>query len=195
MGRTAQWERTTRETRIRAGIDLDGGGRGKMDTGIGFFDHMLELLARHALVDLEVQAQGDLEVDAHHTVEDTGIVLGQIIARALGDKAGIRRYGDARIPMDEALASAAIDLSGRPYLRLNVQFSGDRVGGFDTALTGEFFRALTNHAGMTLHLECSGAENDHHAIEALFKAFARALRAACEPDPRGQGVPSTKGVL
>ncbi len=195
MNRTAQWERTTRETQIKATIDLDGDGRGSFDTGIGFFDHMLELLARHALLHLEVHARGDLEVDAHHTVEDTGIVLGRLIAQALGGKAGIRRYGAATIPMDEALATAAIDLSGRPYLRLTAQFAGERVGGFDTALTAEFFRALTNHAGMTLHLACSGTGNDHHAIEALFKAFARALRAACEPDPRSQDVPSTKGVL
>ncbi|MBP7401481.1 MAG: imidazoleglycerol-phosphate dehydratase HisB [Clostridia bacterium] len=195
MERKAQWERTTRETRIRASIDLDGEGRCDATTGIGFFDHMLDLLARHSLIDIELRAQGDLEVDAHHTVEDAGIVLGRLIAQALGDKTGIRRYGYAVVPMDEALASAAVDLSGRPFLKMDAPFAGDRVGGFDTGLTEEFFRALAFNAGITLHLTCAGAGNDHHAIEALFKAFARALREGCESDPRRKGVPSTKGVL
>jgi len=190
-----QWERVTRETRIRAAIELDGEGNSDIRTGIGFFDHMLVLLARHSLMDLTVEADGDLEVDAHHTVEDTGIVLGRLIAQALGDKAGIRRYGFASIPMDEALATASIDLSGRPYLRFDATFSYGRVGTFDTGLAEEFFRALTTQAGITLHLSCVHASNDHHAIEALFKAFARALREAVEPDPRNPGVPSTKGVL
>lgn len=195
MERKAQWERTTRETRIRASIDLDGEGRCDATTGIGFFDHMLDLLARHSLIDIELRAQGDLEVDAHHTVEDAGIVLGRLIAQALGDKTGIRRYGYAVVPMDEALASAAVDLSGRPFLKMDAPFAGDRVGGFETGLTEEFFRALAFNAGITLHLTCAGAGNDHHAIEALFKAFARALREGCESDPRRKGVPSTKGVL
>ena len=193
--RKAQWERTTRETRIQAAINIDGDGRCDVQTGIGFFDHMLDLLARHSLVDIELKAQGDLDVDAHHTVEDAGIVLGRLISQALGDKTGIRRYGSAAIPMDEALAIAALDLSGRPFFKINVKYSGDRVGGFDTGLTEEFFRALAFNAGLTLHLECAGASNDHHAIEAMFKAFARALRDACEPDPRQKGIPSTKGVL
>ena len=195
MARMFQWERVTRETRIRAAIELDGEGNSDIRTGIGFFDHMLVLLARHSLMDLTVEADGDLEVDAHHTVEDTGIVLGRLIAQALGDKAGIRRYGFASIPMDEALATASIDLSGRPYLRFDATFSYGRVGTFDTGLAEEFFRALTTQAGITLHLSCVHASNDHHAIEALFKAFARALREAVEPDPRNPGVPSTKGVL
>jgi len=195
MERKAQWERTTRETRIRASIDLDGEGRCDATTGIGLFDHMLDLLARHSLIDIELRAQGDLEVDAHHTVEDAGIVLGRLIAQALGDKTGIRRYGYAVVPMDEALASAAVDLSGRPFLKMDAPFAGDRVGGFETGLTEEFFRALAFNAGITLHLTCAGAGNDHHAIEALFKAFARALREGCESDPRRKGVPSTKGVL
>ncbi len=195
MARMSQWERVTRETRIRAAIELDGEGNSEIRTGIGFFDHMLVLLARHSLMDLTVAAEGDLEVDAHHTVEDTGIVLGRLIAQALGDKAGIRRYGYASIPMDEALATASIDLSGRPYLRFDATFSYSRVGTFDTGLAEEFFRALTTQAGITLHLSCVHAGNDHHAIEALFKSFARALREAVESDPRNPGIPSTKGVL
>ncbi len=195
MARKAQWERTTRETRIQAAINLDGEGRCDAATGIGFFDHMLDLLARHSLIDIELHAQGDLEVDAHHTVEDAGIVLGKLLAQALGDKEGIRRYGSASIPMDETLASAAVDLSGRPFFKIDAAFSGDRVGGFDTGLTEEFFRSMAFNAGITLHVGCVGASNDHHAIEAIFKAVARALRDACEPDPRRKGVPSTKGVL
>ena len=195
MARMAQWERVTRETRIRASVELDGEGNSDVRTGIGFFDHMLVLLARHALIDLTVEAEGDLEVDAHHTVEDTGIVLGKLVGQALGDKAGILRYGYASIPMDEALATASIDLSGRPYLRFDATFAYGRVGAFDTGLAEEFFRALTTQAGITLLLSCVNAGNDHHAIEALFKAFARALREAVEPDPRNPGVPSTKGVL
>ncbi len=195
MARMSQWERVTRETRIRAAIELDGEGNSDIRTGIGFFDHMLVLFARHSLVDLTVEAEGDLEVDAHHTVEDTGIVLGRLIGQALGDKTGIRRYGYASIPMDEALATASIDLSGRPYLRFDAAFAYGRVGTFDTGLAEEFFRALTTQAGITLHLSCVRSGNDHHAIEAMFKAFARALREAVEPDPRSPGVPSTKGVL
>lgn len=196
MPRTAEITRTTSETAISLRLDLDGTGTAEVDTGIGFLDHMLTALARHALFDLRVEAKGDLHIDFHHTTEDVGIVLGQAIARALGDKRGIRRFGHAVIPMDEALAEAAIDLSGRPFLSWNAAFARDKIGAMDTELFEEFFRALAMNALLTLHLTARAGSNAHHVAEALFKAAARALRAATEPDPRMAGViPSTKGSL
>lgn len=194
--RQSEITRKTRETDITVILNLDGDGKAAISTGIGFFDHMLTLLAGHAHIDLSVAACGDLQVDDHHTVEDVGIVLGQAIARALGDKRGIRRYGQALIPMDEALVSAALDISGRPYLVFQADFAGERVGGFTTAMTEEFFRALAYQAGLTLHLTCRYGGNDHHVIEALFKAFARSLGDAVAIDPqRAESIPSTKGLL
>jgi len=194
--RRAELRRDTKETRIRVALDLDGSGQAKLATGIGFFDHMLEQIARHALVDLEVEAEGDLHVDGHHTVEDVGIVLGKTIAAALGEKRGINRYGHAVIPMDETLATCALDISGRPFLVVKAEYAGERVGDFDTSLTEEFFRALAFNAGITLHLSCEYGTNDHHKIEAMFKAFARALRMAASIDPDfSDRIPSTKGVL
>ena len=194
--RNAQLSRTTNETAVRVNLDIDGLGTSEIDTGIGFMDHMLDLLARHGGLDLTVGAQGDLRVDGHHTVEDIGIVIGKTLAMALGDKRGISRYGNAVIPMDETLASCAIDLSGRPYLVLTAQYNNDRVGDFDTALVEEFFRAVAFNAGMTLHLRCEYGSNDHHKIEAMFKAFARSLRMAVAIDPDfSDQIPSTKGVL
>ncbi|MBW8269646.1 imidazoleglycerol-phosphate dehydratase HisB [Caldovatus sp. SYSU G05006] len=188
--------RATTETDIRASLDLDGAGRAEVATGIGFLDHMLAALARHALFDLDVQARGDLHIDFHHTTEDVGIVLGQCLRRALGEKRGVRRYGHALVPMDEALAECAVDLSGRPFLAWSVPFARDKVGGMDTDLFEEFFRAFAFNAGITLHLALKAGSNAHHVAEACFKAAARALRAACEPDPRAAGaIPSTKGVL
>ncbi len=196
MTRTAEVTRETRETRIRVRVDLDGSGRTAVKTGIGFFDHMLDALGRHALLDLELECAGDLHIDGHHTVEDTGIALGQAIARALGDRRGIRRYADATVPLDEALVRAAIDVSGRPYLAYHVDIpKWQMLGDYDVFLTPEFFRALVLNAGLTVHLDLIRGENPHHIVEAAFKAFARALDQATTLDPRVTGVPSTKGVL
>lgn len=196
MSRTAQLARKTRETDITLSLSLDGEGRAKVRTGVGFFDHMLEALARHALVDLDLEVRGDLHVDGHHTVEDTGIVLGQAIAQALGDRAGIRRYGEATVPLDEALVRAVVDVSGRPYLAYHIEFPRwQMLGDYDVFLTPEFFRAVVLNAGLTVHLDLLRGENPHHIVEAAFKAFARALDDATRLDPRVSGVPSTKGVL
>lgn len=196
MARTAVLSRTTSETDIRLSLDLDGVGQANISTGIGFLDHMLTALARHALFDLDIAAKGDLHIDDHHTTEDVGIVLGQAIAQALGDKRGIRRYGHAVVPMDEALVHAAIDLSGRPYLAWSATFDRDKLGTMDTELFEEFFRALAMNALMTLHITQTAGTNNHHIAEACFKATARALRAATEPDPRAaNAIPSTKGSL
>ncbi|HIQ71770.1 MAG TPA: imidazoleglycerol-phosphate dehydratase HisB [Candidatus Onthenecus intestinigallinarum] len=193
--RTADIARKTGETDIRLSLALDGQGRCDAQCGIGFFEHMLSALCRFGLLDLTLHCEGDLHVDAHHTVEDVGICLGQAIAQALGDKRGIARLGHACAPMDEALALAALDVSGRPYLVLDAQFDAPMVGAMDTQLVREFFRAVATHAGLTLHLRVPYGQNDHHKIEALFKAFGRALRDAVAPDPRIDGVLSTKGVL
>lgn len=192
--RCALEERNTLETKIRCAIDLDGAGKTRLESGIAFFDHMLNAFARHGLFDLEFSCQGDLDVDGHHTVEDCGIVLGKAIAKALGDKRGIRRVGSCALPMDESLAFCALDVSARPYLAFAADFPTERCGGFDTELAKEFFRAVAVNAGLTLHLRVQG-ENSHHMLEALFKAFGRALRQGVELDERVQGVPSTKGVL
>jgi len=194
--RAAAVTRTTAETEISLRLDLDGTGRASVETGIGFLDHMLTAFARHALFDLAVQAKGDLHIDAHHTTEDVGIVLGQAIAAALGEKRGIRRFGQALVPMDEALVEAAVDLSGRAHLAWSVGFAAPKVGTMDTELFEEFFRALAGNARLTLHLTQRAGQNTHHVAEACFKAAARALRLAVEPDPRaGDAVPSTKGTL
>jgi imidazoleglycerol-phosphate dehydratase len=196
MPRVAEVRRTTKETDLRVRVDLDGRGDARVKTGIGFFDHMLEALARHALLDLTVEGTGDLHVDGHHTVEDTGIALGQAIAKALGDRAGIRRYGDALVPLDEALVRAVVDVSGRPYLAYGIEIpKWQMLGDYDVFLTPEFFRALVLNAGLTAHLDLVRGENPHHIVEAAFKAFARALDAAIGLDPRVAGVPSTKGSL
>ena len=195
MARTATVSRTTGETDIQITVDLDGTGACDVKTGVGFFDHMLTALGRHSLVDLTVRCKGDVWVDDHHTVEDTGIALGQALREALGDKAGIRRFGDACVPLDEALVLAAIDISGRGELFWDVPIGPEKVGTFDTELGHEFFAGLARDAGMTVHLRELAGENAHHILEATFKAFARALRVAVEPDPRVEGVPSTKGVL
>jgi imidazoleglycerol-phosphate dehydratase len=193
--RTATIERRTGETDVRLALALDGAGAGKRSTGVGFFDHMLDLLARHARLDLDVEVSGDLHTGAHHTVEDTAIVLGQALDRALGDRASIYRYGSAIVPMDEARASCAIDVSGRPFTLFAAELPGGSTGGFDHELAEEFFRALANAAKLTLHLEVQAGTNAHHMIEAAFKAFARALRQALALDPTETGVPSTKGTL
>ena len=194
--RTARIARTTKETDIELSIDLDGTGTTDIETGIGFFDHMLTAFGRHGLFDLSVRAKGDLEVDGHHTVEDVGIVAGQAFARALGDKRGIRRFGSIALPMDEALILAAVDISGRGELFWDVPISAQKVGTFDTELGHEFFAGLARDAGITLHLRLVCGENAHHILEATFKAAARALREAVEPDPRMAGtIPSTKGSL
>ena len=194
--RIAEVSRNTAETRITVRINLDGTGQAKLHTGIGFFDHMLEQIARHGLIDLEVHAEGDLHIDGHHTVEDVGITIGQAFARAVGDKKGIRRYGHAYVPLDEALSRVVIDLSGRPGLALNIPFTSGMIGAFDTQLTHEFFQGFVNHAGATLHIDNLRGVNAHHQCETAFKAFARALRAAVERDPRSAGtIPSTKGSL
>ena len=194
--RTAQFNRKTSETSIQVTLELEGEGRSNISTGIGFLDHMLILLAKHGQFNLTVQAEGDLMIDGHHTVEDVGIVLGQVFARALGDKRGIQRYGHAVIPMDEALLTATVDLSGRPFMVYQVTLSSPQVGDFDTQLTEEFFRAFAFNAGMTLHLTCQYGKNDHHIIEGLFKALARALNEAVRIDTqRADQIPSTKGVL
>lgn len=194
--RTASLTRRTSETEISIRLDLDGSGQVKTDTGVGFFDHMLTALGRHALFDLEITARGDLHVDDHHTVEDVGIVLGQLILQALGDKRGITRYGQALLPMDEALVECAIDLSGRAAFGWQVSFTADKIGSFDTQLCEEFFRALCANGLFNLHLIARAGRNDHHIAEACFKATARALRMAVTPDPRQAGlIPSTKGSL
>jgi imidazoleglycerol-phosphate dehydratase len=196
MARTGEIERKTKETTLRVRVDLDGRGEARIATGIGFFDHMLEALARHGLMDLTVECRGDLHVDGHHTVEDTGIALGQAIAAALGDRAGIRRYGDALIPLDDALVRAVVDVSGRPYIAYQIDIpKWQMLGDFDVFLTPEFFRALVLNAGLTVHLDLVRGDNPHHIVEAAFKAFARALDAATTLDPRVTGVPSTKGTL
>ena len=195
MPRTATIHRETVETRITLSIDLDGTGRAQVATGVGFFDHMLTLLAKHSLIDLTVKADGDLHVDAHHTVEDVGICYGKALAAALGDKAGVRRYGSATLPMDETLVTAAVDLSGRPLLVWNADVPPEALGTFSSQLAEEFWRAVSSSAALTLHVVCHHGRNTHHVIEGIFKATARALRQAVEPDPRGSGVPSTKGVL
>ena len=196
MSRSAEISRSTAETSIQLSLSLDGTGKADIATGIGFLDHMLTALARHALFDLRVAAQGDLQVDFHHTTEDVGIVLGQAFARAIGDKRGIRRYGDATVPMDEALVDAAVDISGRPFLVWTVAFAQPKIGEMDTELFEEFFRAFATNALVTLHVVQRAGRNAHHVAEACFKALARALREASEPDPRSDGgVPSTKGSL
>ena len=194
--RTAQVTRQTAETRISVELNLDGSGVSKLATGIGFFDHMLDQIARHGLVDLSVQAEGDLHIDGHHTVEDVGITIGQALAKAIGDKKGVRRYGHAYVPLDEALWRVVIDFSGRPGLEWHVPFTRAMVGEFDVDLAHEFFQGLVNHAFVSLHVDNLRGENAHHQCETVFKAFGRALRAAAEIDPRmGQTVPSTKGSL
>ena len=195
MPRTATIGRKTAETDVTLTLDLDGTGRADVRTGVGFLDHMLALLARHALLDLTVRAQGDLHVDFHHTVEDVGLSLGKALLDALGDKAGVGRYGDARVPMDEVLVAAAVDLSGRPFCRADLAFATDRIGDFPSELVAEFWRAFANEGRLSLHLDLIAGGNAHHVAEASFKAAARALRRAVEPDPRGVGVPSTKGTL
>jgi imidazoleglycerol-phosphate dehydratase len=193
--RTSDISRKTKETDIKLSLNLDGSGTGSSSSGVGFFDHMLDLLTRHSLIDLKVQAKGDLQVDAHHTVEDVGIVLGQAIEKALGDKSGIYRYGWAIVPMDESLAQVAIDLSGRPAFVFNVQFKGSTIGTFPVELIEEFFKALSTSAKMNLHITVPYGTNNHHISEAIFKGFAKALRQAVERDPRNTSVPSTKGTL
>ncbi|MGY6633577.1 MAG: imidazoleglycerol-phosphate dehydratase HisB [Alkalilacustris sp.] len=194
--RRAEIQRKTNETDISVAVNIDGTGEAGISTGVGFFDHMLDQLARHSLIDMEITARGDTHIDDHHTVEDTGIALGQALARALGDKAGICRYGACHLPMDDAQVTCALDLSGRPFLVWNVPFPSARIGGFDTELVREFFQALSTHAGITLHLDLKHGFNSHHIAEASFKAVARALRVATEVDPRRSGViPSTKGTL
>ncbi len=194
--RSAVIERNTLETRIRLSLDLDGSGAGERRTGVGFFDHMLEQIARHGLFDLHVEADGDYAVDDHHTVEDVGIALGQAFARAVGDKRGLVRYGHAYCPLDEALGRAVVDLSGRPGLEYRVQFPVEKIGRFDTQLVREFWQGFVNHAGVTLHLDCLAGDNGHHIAETLFKAAGRALRMACTRDERlGDALPSTKGAL
>jgi imidazoleglycerol-phosphate dehydratase len=195
MARTARLRRETGETRIELAIDLDGTGRADVATGVGFFDHMLTLLAKHGLIDLTVKADGDLHVDAHHTVEDVGICFGRALAQALGDKAGIRRYGCMTLPMDETLVTAAVDLSGRPFLVWRAEVPAETLGTFNAALAEEFWRAVSSAGTFNLHVVLHHGRNTHHVIEGIFKATARALRQAVEPDPRGSGVPSTKGVL
>jgi imidazoleglycerol-phosphate dehydratase len=194
--RTADVSRNTAETRIQVKLNLDGTGKSRLSTGIGFFDHMLDQIARHGLIDLDIQAEGDLHIDGHHTVEDVGITLGQAVHQAIGDKKGIRRYGHAYVPLDEALSRVVIDFSGRPGLVMDVPFTSGSIGSFDTQLTHEFFQGFVNHAFVTMHIDNLKGANSHHQAESVFKAFARALRAALELDPRSIGtIPSTKGSL
>ncbi len=194
--RSATISRTTAETEISASLTLDGSGRYDIQTGVGFFDHMLDQLARHSLIDMEVRCKGDLHIDDHHTVEDCGIAIGQALSEALGDKRGIRRYGSCLLPMDETLVRCALDLSGRPFLVWNLDLPSGQIGTFDTELVREFFQALATHGGITLHIDLLHGFNSHHIAEAAFKAVARALREAVEPDPRkGDDIPSTKGML
>ena len=195
VGRTAKLERNTNETKINISIDLDGSGKSNIQTGIGFFDHMLTHLAKHSLCDLDVNCKGDLEVDAHHSVEDVGIAIGQVIAQAVGNKAGIVRYGSSIVPMDEALVMCALDISGRGSLYYELCMEKQMIGEFDSELTPEFFRALAHNAGINLHIKQFDGSNAHHIVEGAFKAFARALRQALSKDDRVAGIPSTKGVL
>ena len=195
MARTARIHRETAETRIELAIDLDGSGQPDITTGVGFFDHMLTLLAKHSLIDLTIHAEGDLQVDPHHTVEDVGICLGKALSQALGDKAGIRRYGSATLPMDEVLVTAAVDLSGRPFFVWRAEVPVEILGTFNAPLAEEFWRAVSSSGAFNLHVVCHYGRNTHHIIEGLFKATARALRQAVESDARMTGVPSTKGVL
>jgi imidazoleglycerol-phosphate dehydratase len=196
MNRTAEVARNTAETQIRVVVNLDGTGQARLATGIGFFDHMLEQIARHGAIDLTIEAKGDLHIDGHHTVEDVGITLGQAVAKAIGDKKGIRRYGHAYVPLDEALSRVVLDFSGRPGLEWHVAFSRAMIGEFDVDLAHEFFQGFVNHALVTLHVDNLRGDNAHHQCETIFKAFARALRMAAESDPRSAGVvPSTKGSL
>ena len=194
--RTAEITRNTAETQITVKLNLDGTGQARLSTGIGFFDHMLDQIARHGLIDLDIHAVGDLHIDGHHTVEDVGITLGQAVARAIGDKKGLRRYGHAYVPLDEALSRVVIDFSGRPGLDMNVPFKSGMIGAFDSQLAYEFFHGFVNHAFVTLHIDNLKGENAHHQAETVFKAFARALRMALEIDPRAANtIPSTKGSL
>jgi imidazoleglycerol-phosphate dehydratase len=194
--RIATVQRDTKETQIRVSVNLDGAGVSRLETGIGFFDHMLDQIARHGLIDLEVHATGDLHIDGHHTVEDVGITLGQAVAQAVGDKKGLTRYGHAYVPLDEALSRVVIDFSGRPGLFMNVDFKAGMIGAFDTQLTFEFFQGFSNHAGVSLHIDNLKGHNAHHQAETIFKAFGRALRMGMTLDPRSLGViPSTKGSL
>ncbi|HOB95250.1 MAG TPA: imidazoleglycerol-phosphate dehydratase HisB [Aquabacterium sp.] len=194
--RTAQVERNTNETKIRVAINLDGSGKSRLATGIGFFDHMLDQIARHGLIDLDIQCEGDLHIDGHHTVEDVGITLGQAVALAVGDKTGITRYGHSYVPLDEALSRVVVDFSGRPGLHQHIPFTSGMVGTLDTQLVYEFFQGFVNHALCTLHIDNLKGVNAHHQAETVFKAFGRALRMALTPDPRSAGViPSTKGSL
>ena len=194
--RTADVSRATRETRIRVKVNLDGTGQSNLSTGIGFFDHMLDQIARHGLIDLDIQAEGDLHIDGHHTVEDVGITLGQAVAQAVGDKRGIMRYGHAYVPLDEALSRVVVDFSGRPGIEMHVPFKSGMVGAFDTQLTYEFFQGFVNHAFVSLHIDNLRGENAHHQAETVFKAFGRALRAALQIDPRAADqIASTKGSL
>jgi imidazoleglycerol-phosphate dehydratase len=194
--RKAEIQRDTKETQVKVALDLDGKGESRLASGIPFLDHMLDQIARHGAMDLEVTAQGDLQIDAHHTVEDIGITLGMAMAKALGDKKGIRRYGHAYVPLDEALSRAVVDFSGRPGLEWHVSYTRARVGEFDVDLTHEFFQGFVNHAQATVHIDNLRGDNAHHQCETVFKAFARALRMAVEPDPRTAGaIPSTKGSL
>ena len=196
MQRKAEIERDTLETRIKVKLNLDGTGSSAFDTGLPFLEHMLDQVARHGLVDLDIRAQGDLHIDGHHTVEDIGITFGQAVAKAVGDKKGIRRYGHAYVPLDEALSRVVIDLSGRPGMEFHADFTGARIGDFDAELVHEFFQGFVNHAGVTLHADSLRGRNSHHVAETLFKAFGRALRMALEQDPRMAGeLPSTKGSL
>jgi imidazoleglycerol-phosphate dehydratase len=194
--RIAEISRATAETRITVRVNLDGSGQSRLGTGIGFFDHMLDQIARHGMIDLDIEAQGDLHIDGHHTVEDVGITLGQAVYQAVGNKQGIRRYGHAYVPLDEALSRVVIDFSGRPGLVMNVPFKSGMIGTFDSQLAHEFFQGFANHAFVTLHIDNLRGENAHHQCETVFKAFARSLRMALELDPRSAGaVPSTKGSL
>jgi imidazoleglycerol-phosphate dehydratase len=196
MTRTADIHRNTLETQIGVKLDLEGTGKSQLSTGVGFFDHMLDQIARHGLIDLQVDARGDLHIDAHHTVEDVGIAFGQALAQSLGDKKGLTRYGHAYVPLDEALSRVVVDLSGRPGLSFNVAFTRATIGAFDVDLIREFFQAVVNHAGITVHIDNLRGDNAHHQAESVFKAFARALRMAITRDPRaGDAVPSTKGSL
>ena len=193
--RSAEVQRNTLETQVRVKLDLDGRGSSRIATGVGFFDHMLDQVARHGMIDLEISASGDLHIDAHHTVEDVGIALGQALAAAIGDKKGVCRYGHAYVPLDEALTRVVVDLSGRPGLVFSLPFVRATIGDFDVDLVREFFQGLVNHAGVTLHIDAIRGDNAHHQAETAFKAFGRALRMAVEVDPRAAGIPSTKGSL
>ena len=196
QARVAEIRRDTNETRIRVRVNLDGSGQATLATGIGFFDHMLDQIARHGLIDLDIEAQGDLHIDGHHTVEDVGITLGQALAQAVGDKKGITRYGHSYVPLDEALSRVVVDFSGRPGLVMDVNFTAGMIGGLDTQLVFEFFQGFVNHAGVSLHIDNLKGHNAHHQCETIFKAFGRAIRMALTPDPRSAGViPSTKGSL